>query len=585
MGLVLALAVFLGFASHLSTPYEVTLLDTTRKDELGWQTYREGHGLEWREITWFTGSRETRRGYATCSIAVKNVKNWLRMPYLSRGEANRLYIEINFTSQDCNQYTEREKHVYISNCEEHFELLYHEAASDLANTTMPIWNKSTYTSLGKVAADNTFTDLADSVGKSTRREIPITQNGVYFAFFDPGACTTLLSVRVYYIVCLSITANFAVFPNTTTGPESSSFEQQEGTCVPHAAIEEKPTYICSAKGKWRYPQGGCKCMPGYAPDTTATHCSPCKEGTYKWQTGNVKCSMCPTHSEAPVPGAVECHCKTGYYRSSTDQKSMPCTQPPSPVRNLSVIFHDQSMVNLSWQHPANLGGRSDFHYSVECANCGSHVSFHPQQHGFNTTKVSVLGLNPDQQYKLMVEAENGVSEQSGMRSSASVTVTTHPAIPAKVVNLQISSVGLEYISVAWQAPAQPNSHIEQYEVCYFVKGHETNSSSVYTRVPNATFRQLQQHIHYCFKVRGKARKGWGQFSHDACARTGSTAPGSTKVDTKMNNPVGIIAGSAVAVVVCMIIVIIMVIIFLRRNHHACREKNVRTVIHCSTAML
>ena len=38
----------------------------------------------------------------------------------------------------------------------------------------------------------------------------------------------------------------------------------------------------------------------------------------------------------------------------------------------------------------------------------------------------------------------------------------------------------------------------------------------------------------------------------------------TKVDVPGDNPVGIIAGSAVAVVVCMIIVIIMVIIFLRR---------------------
>lgn len=39
----------------------------------------------------------------------------------------------------------------------------------------------------------------------------------------------------------------------------------------------------------------------------------------------------------------------------------------------------------------------------------------------------------------------------------------------------------------------------------------------------------------------------------------------TRVDAPPgDNPVGIIAGSAVAVVVCMIIVIIMVIIFLRR---------------------
>ena len=48
----------------------------------------------------------------------------------------------------------------------------------------------------------------------------------------------------------------------------------------------------------------------------------------------------------------------------------------------------------------------------------------------------------------------------------------------------------------------------------------------------------------------------------------SVYPGHTdginRVNPAAENPVGIIAGSAVAVVVCMIIVIIMVVIFLRR---------------------
>lgn len=158
-------------------------------------------------------------------------------------------------------------------CKESFKLLYYEAATDFANAMMPTWDTHTYKDIDVIAADYAFTHTDDFYVNTEIREIPITQDGVYFAFYDTGACTMLRSVHVYYIMCLSITENFALFPNTTTGAESSSFEQQQGTCVAHAAIEEKPTYICSAKGDWSYPQGGCKCMPGYEPDETRSQCS------------------------------------------------------------------------------------------------------------------------------------------------------------------------------------------------------------------------------------------------------------------------------------------------------------------------
>ena len=51
----------------------------------------------------------------------------------------------------------------------------------------------------------------------------------------------------------------------------------------------------------------------------------CDKGHYKWHTGSEACRVCPAYSEAHEPGAVECRCQAGYYRSLQDDKAMPCT--------------------------------------------------------------------------------------------------------------------------------------------------------------------------------------------------------------------------------------------------------------------
>jgi len=50
-------------------------------------------------------------------------------------------------------------------------------------------------------------------------------SGVYLALRDEGACATVLSVRVYYVVCQPTTANLAVFPRTVAGPQVTSVVQ------------------------------------------------------------------------------------------------------------------------------------------------------------------------------------------------------------------------------------------------------------------------------------------------------------------------------------------------------------------------
>ena|SRR6218665_2264890 len=110
---------------------------------------------------------------------------------------------------------------------EAFKLLYYEAESDFANSMMPTWDEETYRHIDVIAADKVFTDNNDAIINVETRSVSITRAGVYFAFYDRGACVTLLSVRVYYFVCPQIAANLALFPNTTTGPELTSIVQVE----------------------------------------------------------------------------------------------------------------------------------------------------------------------------------------------------------------------------------------------------------------------------------------------------------------------------------------------------------------------
>ena len=42
--------------------------------------------------------------------------------------------------------------------------------------------------------------------------------GVYFSFLDTGSCMSLLAVKIYYVACRNVTANYAHFAETPTGP-------------------------------------------------------------------------------------------------------------------------------------------------------------------------------------------------------------------------------------------------------------------------------------------------------------------------------------------------------------------------------
>jgi ephrin-B len=75
-------------------------------------------------------------------VAYNNVNKWLWTPFVERGIANRIYIEIKFTIRDCSLFPGN-----ALSCKETFSLLYYEF--DAATREPPPWEPESYKLIGK----------------------------------------------------------------------------------------------------------------------------------------------------------------------------------------------------------------------------------------------------------------------------------------------------------------------------------------------------------------------------------------------------------------------------------------------------
>ncbi|XP_043470150.1 ephrin type-A receptor 4-A isoform X4 [Leptopilina heterotoma] len=555
---------------------QVVLLDTTTEESLEWTRYPYGPQAStpgWVEESFTNFDKGINwRSYVVCDVAYNNVNNWLWTPFIERGPANRMYIEIKFTTRDCSLFPGN-----ALSCKETFSLLYYEF--DAATKEPPPWEPDSYKLIGRIAAgEGRFNTNTEVIINTEVKSIPVTKKGVYFAFRDQGACISILAIKVYYISCPEVSVNFAHFPKTPTGREVALIEQAKGTCVAHAVKIEQPTFLCKGDGKWYLPAGGCHCKPGFQADSEKQQCNQCPIGRFKHEPGSNQCEPCPAHSKAPDYGFTECRCDSGYYRAPDDPKKMPCTQPPSAPQNLTVNFVDQSTVILSWNSPHLLGGRLDTTYRVVCDSCSSGVKYIPTNtETFNDTKITITDLNAVTTYRFQVFAENGVSQLVGKSEYVDITVTTEASVPNLVSNVRITSVKSTELSISWDAPvadiAGDSDLVERYEVrCYPHTNDASNATVIETSDLSATIKGLKPGTEYAFQVRAKTTRGWGEYTPVVYKKT-PHAMGLDYVGDEDNMQVRIIAGAIVAVVVLLVIIIIMTVLFLRsRASDECNKK-------------
>merc|ERR1719457_331807 len=335
------------------------LLDTTKEQMLDWTKYPYSPNSTpgWVEESFTNFDKGINwRSYVVCDVQYPDVENWLWTPFIERGQANRIYIDIKFSIRACDLFPGR-----AVQCKETFSLLFYEF--DAASKEPPPWDAESYKLIDRIAADEgRFKNNNEIIINTETRSVEVNKKGLYFAFMDEGACISLLAIKVYYITCPETTNNFAIFPETPTGKSESSTENIRGQCVNNAdPTSAAPYSYCKSDGTWLSSAGGCECTVGHERDLSTRQgqeCRQCPIGRYKQSKGNDQCALCPPHSTAIHTGSLYCSCNPGYYRSQQDSTDEACTSPPSEPRNVSIAVIDSNSITLSWQPPRDEGGRT-----------------------------------------------------------------------------------------------------------------------------------------------------------------------------------------------------------------------------------
>uniref|UniRef100_A0A8C8HGY3 receptor protein-tyrosine kinase n=1 Tax=Oncorhynchus tshawytscha TaxID=74940 RepID=A0A8C8HGY3_ONCTS len=252
----------------ITTVYAVeeTVMDTrTATAELGWIAYPASG---WEEVSGYDENLNTIRTYQVCNVFEPSQNNWLLTTFIDRRGAQRVYVEMRFTVRDCSSIPS-----VPGSCKETFNLYYYETDSVIATTKgTSFWMEAPYLKVDTIAADESFSQVdfggrLMKVNTEVRSFGPLSRNGFYLAFQDYGACMSLLSVRVFHKKCPSVVQNFAIFPETMTGAESTSLVIARGTCIANSEEVDVPIKLyCNGDGEWMVPIGSCTCKAGFEPD-------------------------------------------------------------------------------------------------------------------------------------------------------------------------------------------------------------------------------------------------------------------------------------------------------------------------------
>uniref|UniRef100_A0A8C6X0H0 receptor protein-tyrosine kinase n=1 Tax=Neogobius melanostomus TaxID=47308 RepID=A0A8C6X0H0_9GOBI len=535
-----------------------TVMDTrTATAELGWISF-PANG--WEEVSGYDENLNTIRTYQVCNVFEA---------------AQRIYVEIRFTVRDCASIPS-----VLGSCKETFNLYYLE--TDRTVTEVGLMIESPWLQLkwvDTIAADESFSQVdfggrLMKVNTEVRSFGPLSKGkGFHLAFQDLGACMSLLAVRVFYKKCPSVVQNFAYFPETLTGAESTSLVIARGSCIPNAEEVDVPIKLyCNGDGEWMVPIGSCSCKAGYEPDN-GNLCRACPQGTFKSTQGAGLCQQCPLYSRSTIEAATLCGCRNGYHRGDMDSPEDTCV--PSAPRNLVSIVNQTSVV-LEWHSPRDTGHRDDLSYNVICRRCHSperracqpcddSVAFVPGKRGLRDTRVEISKLRAHTSYTFDVQAVNGVSNKSPYPAQQlSINITTNQAAPSVVpIMHQVSSTSRSF-SLSWPPPEQPNGIILDYEIRYYDKLQSSvlNSSMMLSETTSVVLEGLMPGTGYVVQVRARTVAGYGVYSKEMLFQTLTD----DEYKSELGQQLSLIAGSLVGGV-CIVSLVAIAIIYLHRPLH------------------
>uniref|UniRef100_G3NTH9 receptor protein-tyrosine kinase n=1 Tax=Gasterosteus aculeatus aculeatus TaxID=481459 RepID=G3NTH9_GASAC len=514
------------------------------------------HSPQWEEVSGYDENLNTIRTYQVCNVFEPSQNNWLLTTYVDRRAAQRIYVEIRFTVRDCASIPS-----VLGSCKETFNLYYLETERTLSEGIKGVeyWANAPFLKVDTIAADESFSQVdfggrLMKVNTEVRSFGPLSKGkGFHLAFQDLGACMSLLAVRVFYKKCPSVVQNFALFPETLTGAESTSLVIARGSCIANAEEVDVPIKLyCNGDGEWMVPIGSCSCKAGYEPDN-GNVCRACPQGTFKSFQGVGLCQQCPLNSRSTIEAATVCGCRSGFYRGDMDKPEDVCTSVPSAPRNVVSVVN-QTSVQLEWHPPRDIGYRDDLSYNVVCRRCHSSgrracqpcddgVAFVSGKQGLKDTKVEISKLRAHTSYTFEIQV-------------CPSRETTPSVVP---IMHQVSSTSRSF-SLSWPPPEQPNGIILDYEIRYFDK----NSSVVQSKTPSVVLEGLKLGTGYVVQVRARTVAGYGGYSKEMLFQTLTD----DEYKSELGQQLSLIAGSLVAGV-CIVSLVAIAIICTRRRQ--CKE--------------
>uniref|UniRef100_A0A4W5R8I8 receptor protein-tyrosine kinase n=1 Tax=Hucho hucho TaxID=62062 RepID=A0A4W5R8I8_9TELE len=519
---------------------------------------------QWEEVSGYDENLNTIRTYQVCNVFEPSQNNWLLTTFIDRRGAQRVYVEMRFTVRDCSSIPS-----VPGSCKETFNLYYYETDSVIATTKgTSFWMEAPYLKVDTIAADESFSQVdfggrLMKVNTEVRSFGPLSRNGFYLAFQDYGACMSLLSVRVFHKKCPSVVQNFAIFPETMTGAESTSLVIARGTCIANSEEVDVPIKLyCNGDGEWMVPIGSCTCKAGFEPDN-GNVCRACPQGTFKSTQGPGLCLQCPPNSRSTVEAATICGCRNGYYRGDMDLPEASCTSVPSGPRNVISIVNETSVI-LEWHPPRETGARDDVTYNIVCrkcradrplcSHCDDNVEYVPRQQGLTETRVFISNLWAHTPYAFEIHAINGVTNKSPYPAQhVSINITTNQAAPSMVPIMHQVSSTMKSFTLSWPQPEQPNGIILDYELRYYEK---TNTARV---------EGLRPSIMYVVQVRARTVAGFGKYSSKQCFQTLTD----DEYKSELREQLPLIAGSAAAGVVFLVSLVAISIVCSRPDMSNC----------------
>ncbi|XP_060614827.2 ephrin type-A receptor 2 isoform X1 [Anolis sagrei] len=492
---------------------EVVLLDFAKaQGDLGWLNHPFGKGWDLLQNVM---NESLIYIYSVCNVMEGDQDNWLRTNWIYRSEAQRIFIELQFTVRDCNSFPGG-----TGTCKETFNLFYAESDVDYGIN----FQKRQFRKIATIAPDEItvredFDTRNVKINVERRSVGPLTRKGFYLAFQDIGACVALLSVRIYYKKCPATIHNMATFPETIAGADSQSLAEVAGACVPDAVSAGQPLLHCNSDGEWLVPIGECLCREGFEKD--GDNCRACSPGFFKEEVSNSPCSSCPLHTLPSAASSTSCPCEEGYFRAASDPLSAPCTRPPSTPCSVTAVGLG-AKVQLRWLPPLDAGGRSDLTYSVsceqcwpesgECRPCDPGLRFSDRPHGFTGTSLTVSDLEPHVNYTFTVEAQNGVSSFSTRRSYAAASISVNQTEPPRVTSVTMDGRTSTSLTLSWTVPPRQRSHVWKYQVTYKKKKDEHSYSVVRCDGNSVTLPKLAPRTKYVVSVQALTQEGHGAHS-------------------------------------------------------------------------